>query len=526
MVGAETPQQWRVIELTFAAQRDYDRPFDLMAVGFSAEFRGPDGQALAVPGFYDGGRTWRVRFTPTAPGQWTYRTTCADHTDAGLDGPAGALSVAPAEGPNRLYLHGGFLRVSTDRHYLTYADGTPCFWLGDTWWFCPSALVPFEGSSDPRHPSAFRTMIDTRAAQGYTVAQMCFLGPSELRAGAGPVQLLHPGTWQPAQAAYWQEVDRYVRYAIDAGIMPVVGMCFHTGADPVTLEDFEALWRYFIARYGAMGVTFLIQGEYNLKQGDWQARVEKVRALGRFIKETDPYKRAMTVHPWWYGGDDRQTWDDAWYDFILVQGGHGQDGPPADFYRAIYGRPDPKPLLEDECTYEGIHGFTDLTVRRNAYKGIQSGSFGYTYGSHGLWYPNQDAADQTFNDWGPPLPWWEALARPGGGQMKHLRECYESVEWWKLVPRKTQDVLQGADDKRALVKADGEGAFLVYFPGGGAPATVALKAGREGTAYGVTLFDPRMGEARALPAVTVRGGRAELPALPDEQDWVLILRRR
>ena len=37
-------------------------PFD---VELSGEFTGPDGVRLRVPGFYDGGGVWKIRFSPT-----------------------------------------------------------------------------------------------------------------------------------------------------------------------------------------------------------------------------------------------------------------------------------------------------------------------------------------------------------------------------------------------------------------------------------------------------------------------------
>ena len=43
------------------------QPFD---ASFRAVFRGPQGEALAVPGFYDETKGYIARFSPTQVGQW------------------------------------------------------------------------------------------------------------------------------------------------------------------------------------------------------------------------------------------------------------------------------------------------------------------------------------------------------------------------------------------------------------------------------------------------------------------------
>jgi hypothetical protein len=296
----EAATQWRVKELSFTSDAAHANPF--ADVALTCTFRGPGGAAFTVPGYYDGAGVWRARFTPTAPGSWSYATNCP--ADAQLNGRTGSFAASEAATGNPLYRDGGFLKVSANRRFLTYADGTPFFWLADTWWFCPSSLMPFEG--------AFRELIDLRRKQGFSVVHMAFLGPLDQSHGTNS---LHDQmrTRRP-DLAFWKDVDRYIAYANDAGILPLIGLAFHTGVDENTLEDWEFIWRYVMARYGAYAVGWFICGEYNSNAGDAEGRVAKVLALGRFIKQQDPYRRAMTVHPWWYGGEKRQAWGEDWYD--------------------------------------------------------------------------------------------------------------------------------------------------------------------------------------------------------------------
>jgi hypothetical protein len=380
----------------------------------------------------------------------------------------------------------------------------------------------------------FRALVDRRREQGFSVLQMAFLGPMNKSGGVSSfMPLRESGT---PDVEYWRQVDRYLDVANEAGFVPVVGMAFHTGMDKNSLEDWKSLWRYVIARYGAHAVTWLICGEYNQNGGDREGRVVKTLALGAFIKEEDPYRRAMTVHPWWHGGDKRQAWDQPWYDFIMLQGGHAGHGnvPPTSLYANAWKRADPKPVLEAECNYEGIYAgkpgreHTADDVRRTAYHAIQAGSFGYTYGAHGLWYPTQTPEDKTFSDWGAPRVWWEALDRPGAAQMRHLRTVYESVEWWKLEPRPGAVTVEGKlkDATRPLAKSDGDAAHVVWFPmGSGAKSPASLACG--GGPYAATWFDPRTGKREPLAApLPVADGACALPARPDEEDWILVMKEK
>ena len=49
------------------------------------------------------------------------------------------------------------------RPVLAYTDGTPFFWLADTWWRAPSEHM---------HLADFTTAAQQRKEQGYTVIQM------------------------------------------------------------------------------------------------------------------------------------------------------------------------------------------------------------------------------------------------------------------------------------------------------------------------------------------------------------------
>lgn len=508
------PKQHRMMEMAVHAEGEADPPAD---TDVWVRFVGPDEQGYEVPAFHDIGRIWKIRFRPPLDGPWRYLSRSSPEIP-GLHRQGGRFTALPADGDHAIHRHGGILRVADGGRHLAHPDGTPFFWLGDTWWFCPSDLMPLD--------TAYDRCLETRADQGFSVIQMAFLGGLDTPAGpADPVRQARSGEIIPA---YWRQVDAYIERANDRGLIPVFGLAFHSGLDGATIEQWQRLWRYVVARLGSYATGFLIMGEYNGDHaGDTDGRPPKALALGRYIRSIDPYKRALTIHPWYYAGDKRQAWAEPWYDVIMLQGGHG-GAPPASLYLDAWRQTPPRPVLESECRYEGVRGAMADDVREVAWRAILSGSFGFTYGAHGLWYPTQSAEDRRFEEWGPPVLWSDALRQPGGAQMGILRDAMESVEWWRLAP--APDAARTAEPlperRRILARTDGERVWLLYLPRGNPPALAIRLTGVPADAVlAAEWFDPRTG-SRTLAGVGLRpqSGGVALPDRPDANDWILIYR--
>ena len=134
---------WELQEITLAAARDYANPY--VDVECWVELEGPDFRRR-VYGFWDGGRTFKVRLVATPPGQWSWRVGSNRPDDAGLREPAAfarwrGASAELEENPNRR----GFVRASENGHALRYADGTPFFLTGDTWLAASTWRLPWKG---------------------------------------------------------------------------------------------------------------------------------------------------------------------------------------------------------------------------------------------------------------------------------------------------------------------------------------------------------------------------------------------
>jgi hypothetical protein len=118
-------------EWTYISGIAYSDPFN--DVELDVMFEDAFENVWKVPAFWSGDNEWRIRFSPPNPGIYEYLTICSDENNCDLHGRKGILNVLPYEGNNELMKHGS-IKVSRNRKYFEHYDGTPFFWLGDTWW--------------------------------------------------------------------------------------------------------------------------------------------------------------------------------------------------------------------------------------------------------------------------------------------------------------------------------------------------------------------------------------------------------
>ncbi len=161
---------WEPQEITLAAAREYANPYADVELG--VELVGPEFRGR-VYGFWDGGRTFRVRVVATRAGDWSWRVFSNRPDDAGLQG-AGKFRAVEwsaaelAENPNRR----GFVRASATGHALRYADGTPFFLTGDTWLAASTWRLPWKGVRPapdylPGEGISFEEAVAWRKRQGF-----------------------------------------------------------------------------------------------------------------------------------------------------------------------------------------------------------------------------------------------------------------------------------------------------------------------------------------------------------------------
>ena len=197
---------WSPVEITLKSTKSYGNPY--LATEIDAVFTHADGTTIKVPGFWKGGDTWAVRFSPTKTGKWTYTVTCADESNDGLF-KSGIIQARKASKETDVAQH-GFVTTQKDTHYYTYADGTPFFWLGDTNWQAftnvSTTICNYPGCDCGNQ---FKHIVDDRVEKGFTVYQTYFVP----EAGNGEKSLwLGSGYTYPDTTVFNGKVDEMFEY--------------------------------------------------------------------------------------------------------------------------------------------------------------------------------------------------------------------------------------------------------------------------------------------------------------------------
>lgn len=431
-----TAEKWRTCEIELCSSKEYGNPF--IDVDVTAEFIGPGGEKIKLLGYWDGENKWKIRFAPTAEGEWRYTTQASDGNSSLMQ--SGEIKCIPYSGELDIYKH-GFLKVGPQGRYLVYNDNTPFFWLGDTHWTFVTE-ERFSESNCPKYESQFKACVDKRVNQRFTVYQSNFRDGKDFYAFGRYFEYLieTENGFIPNLELFHTNVEPKMKYIADAGLVNAIGFSWSDAILKCGAERYKLLARYLVARYGAYPIVWTLAGElpgYNPDLCD--TITDGWREVALEVERTDGYNNLQSVHlatnrpfPDIYQGE-------KWYDFAMSQAGHGDFDIHYTMY-SEYRKAFPAcPLVESEGLYEGVLSgelstriITPAMMRRLAYLNMQCGGCGYTYGCNGVWELQWEAGKGGLG-WGD-MAWWDGLDLPGADQLTILRNFYESIEWYKLRP--------------------------------------------------------------------------------------------
>jgi Protein of unknown function (DUF4038)/Domain of unknown function (DUF5060) len=298
---------WELQDLELEAANKYTNSYTDVTCWI--ELTGPD-FAKRIYGFWDGGRTFRVRFVATTPGKWTWKSG-SNQNDSGLNGKSGELSVVnwieaeKEQNPNRR----GFVHATPNGHALQYADGTPFFMLGDTWLAAATWRLPFTGETpvadyEPGPGITFEDAVAYRKRQGYNSVSMIAAFPTwssdhypntyadkngvyyrnawekfgvivegdrptakdmHDERGYRPFEILPNREGLPnfdrVIPAYFQSLDKKMQYLNDQGMIAMLETVRRDNCPPWAAyfdfkESYTRFVEYMVARYGAYNMVF------------------------------------------------------------------------------------------------------------------------------------------------------------------------------------------------------------------------------------------------------------------------------
>jgi len=574
-VAGQTVRVWEKVEITLHAQTSFTNPYtDVKAW---ADLKGP-GFARRCYGFWDGGDTFRVRVLAPASGTWTWRSG-SDPDDAGLSGKSGSFTATAWSESEKAAnaCRRGMIRPSTNGHAFNYADGTPFFLVGDTWWATPTFRFRWREDDKlrPLGPEAgFKEFVAYRRKQDFNcvailaalpnwanddqpptlkTAEEVVLRSAWKQAGtqsaktmtdeAGNRAFLFPGKVpgyeqyfpdvERINPAYFQSLDRKMDYLNAQGFVPFI---------EVARRDIGQAWKKFYpwpksysryiqyvwSRYQANICLFspihFDSAGATIPADDWnQAANQVVDEYG-----LPPFGTLAGTNP---SGSSLRNWghvDKArWLGFHQIGNLRTHDSYP--LLTEIFHASPPVPAINGEPYYDGMEnlaGGSDeaaLCCRSAMYGSVLSGGLGgHIYGAGGwnggIWSGEVEDAST--------CPMWKAFQWPSADQMGHLktfilsegRHYQDLLPCAELIAPYQSGPAKGATGWAYGARTPQRDLFLLYFERECPSATLSGMLPQ--TKYQARWLNPRTGEWLAasdagLPA-TDATGTTTLPPFPGD----------
>jgi hypothetical protein len=482
-------------------------------------FTSPLGETNLVYGFWDGQKTWRVRFSPSQPGRWTYRTTCSDTPNRGLHNRVGEFLCSAPIGRSPFHLHGQ-VQAARDHHHLEYADGTPFFWLADTTWNGIQA-------ADPKNWEVYAL---TRAARRFTVIQWA-VNPGEDANGQTAI-----GGFPDRIAIkpeFFQQLDAKLDVLSQAGLLsaiaPLVELEPQQRASSPSDDQTALLVRYAVARWGAEPVVWLLAFD-----GSDPALVNRWKRIGQAVFSEGRHSPVL-VYPGTaieaLEGFRSQNWVD-------LLGGQ----PIADFTDGALERAFGGPFFREWSNTPSLpvipflpcenglkpgsrERFSSEEVRKAAYWSLLlSPPAGLSYAGRGVVEWDPSLPEQKTKVRGAILPLWRrAMFMPGAKQMTQIAGFVGGIDFWRLRPEpKTLAAQPGSTSPRKFIAAEAtetKDLALVYDP---EDRSIELTLDGLPPRPVAAWFNP--GSSASTPIPIVVDGKSCQITTPQAGDWVLILR--
>ena len=204
--------QNQVAEWAYSSSKVYDDPFN--EVTLDVDITDPGGQARTIPAFWRGQNSWGVRYASGKIGLHRYRTRCSDADNGSLHGQEGAVEVTPYDGDNPLFRHGP-LRVADSGRHLEHRDGTPFFWLADTWWMGLVKRLPWPDGFKRLTADRVQERLHRHSTGGRALTRIC---PPLTR--AAPMRADSPGReeFTRINPAYFDLADRRIDWLVQSGL--------------------------------------------------------------------------------------------------------------------------------------------------------------------------------------------------------------------------------------------------------------------------------------------------------------------
>ena len=503
--AAPLAAQWRQVELTL---RGPATPRPYVDVDGWVEFTHSSGERLRRPMFFDGGTTWRVRFSSTrGDGTWQWASQ-ADNPEHRFTPAAGTLISRPAPpGPAHPALTHGLPRAAEGHRTFCYADGSPLFLVVDTAWALPwrATVDDVAVYAADRRSKGFNAVLlmsvqpdlNTRGPEGRNIDEGFEVGFRDLPRGR----------LTDINIDYFRYFDRIVEVLIGHGLTPILQPVFQgfgwkgkpVAGSVVPPTEYARYCRYLVARFGARPAIYL-------PGADGVGSEPQTEAGGQEIHAWDDYAQPTGIHYQPHTRANKHQ-DADWLDFQSCQTGHMGDHVP-DRVATIWAQQPAKAVINAEPTYEhtGRRGVGEGWWQgHEAWSNVCAGAtMGVGYGAASLWQWRLHRQEPGHEPYflAADAGWREALGFEGGHYVGLVGKILDGLPLARAEP--CWDV---STNTRGLL--DPTVVYVGYAEHGG-PWTFLDGEGRVPSRY--WMVDPRSGAVLKSGATPPNGVAIENPS--------------
>ena len=286
-------------EVVLTTERRYHVPY--IEVEVTGIFTSPAGKELRLPGFWDGGQIWKVRFAPNETGIWRYRTESNEPDLA----TAGEFRALPST-------RRGFVRVSKIRPYgFESSDGTPFLLMGDTIWDGMTSGVGFE--------TRFKPYVNLRSSQHFNAYHAIVVNNRydyQANEGGAPYAMFNDviRDYNRLNPDFFKWVDKRVAYADSMGMVSILFFTWAAEARHMPDDHYQRLALYIVSRCAAYNVFWVLVGDYQAYFYD----PPLYRQIGAAVANADPYDHPISIHPA-DGFVNREFANEPWLSYVMHQ---------------------------------------------------------------------------------------------------------------------------------------------------------------------------------------------------------------
>jgi hypothetical protein len=523
-------KKWEVFDIPLEAAGKYDNPY--MEMDVTGSFTSPSGKEKSIRGFWNGSRSFVLRFTPDEEGAWTY-TISNNMDDRGLQKSGKLIVEGTLPGS-----HGFVRRDARHPYHFVYDDGTRYYMCGTTyynillnalagdhWKSAIDSVMPFGINKFRAHAIPRKNEV-TPYPQAY---------PFEGKGDSLDHTRLNP--------EHWKKLDDVVAYANERGMVADL-MPFGFERESYSGDSLldQRYLRYIIARYAAYpNLIWCIVNEWNYRRRRLGLSKPYFNMMGETIREEDPwmkngeYLRPLSIHQ--QTRIDFQFFNYDWPVHAIIQLGvrSGQGVVPDEWdipaatqplYRhgdewgnagIVFNLGHDMPVVNDEYGYMGeprdraasdSHNRDEWPAftrerHRNVIWGI---ALGGGYGSAGDKYTYDDGRPYFSANWhSDPKEY---------SDIKHLVDFFITggLEYWKMSSH--NELITAGERVYAFAEP---GRSYVFYAAVGGSFSADIVPGD----YNLVIYDPRTGESDNQGTIT--GGRVDI-ATPDDRDWIIYLK--